>query len=97
MRWLLSTLFVVLVSLQYLLWVDDGGMRKTWRLEAALANTTIENITKVDRNNALEAEVRDLKTGLAAVEERARTELGMIGKAETFYLITRSANASTHP
>jgi cell division protein FtsB len=58
-----------------------------WRLEAEVARRTEDNARLATRNSALEAEVRDLKQGLAAAEERARTELGMIRAGETFYQI----------
>jgi cell division protein FtsB len=73
-------------------------MRALWRLEQEVAARTRENEQKAARNAALEGEVVDLKQGLAAVEEKARTELGMVGADETFYLVTlqpRHASSST--
>ena len=87
MRVLLATFVCALVVLQYRLWLSDDGMREVWRLRDAVAERTQENRMQAARNAALEAEVRDLKQGLAAVEERARTELGMIGPKETFFQI----------
>ena len=92
MRTLIATLVFVLLVLQYQLWLSENAMRATWGLEAAVTTRTLENEQKADRNAALEAEVLDLKQGLAAVEERARSELGMIGENETFYLVTVPAN-----
>jgi cell division protein FtsB len=63
-----------------------------WRLEAEVARRSEDNARLAARNAALEAEVRDLKQGLAAAEERARTDLGMIQAGETFYQI-----APAHP
>lgn len=80
-------LVVVLALLQARLWVSNGGLREVWRLEADVSRRTDENNRLEARNSALEAEVRDLKQGLAAAEERARTELGMIHAGETFYQI----------
>ena len=91
MRALIFSLTFVLVVLQYQLWLAESGLRATWALQDAVEATTSENEAKAARNAALEAEVRDLRAGTSAVEERARTELGMIGPNETFYLITRSA------
>jgi len=62
-------------------------MQDVWRLEKAVAEQREENRILRQRNSSLEAEVRDLKEGLEAVEERARTELGMIGEDETFYQV----------
>jgi cell division protein FtsB len=87
MRFLMIALAVVLVLLQARLWVSNGGLREVWRLEAEVTRRTEDNARLAKRNSALEAEVRDLKQGLAAAEERARTELGMIRSGETFYQI----------
>jgi cell division protein FtsB len=88
MRFLMVVLVVVLALLQARLWLSNGGLREMWRLEAEVARRTDDNARLVARNSALEAEVLDLKQGLAAAEERARTELGMIENHETFYQIT---------
>jgi cell division protein FtsB len=87
MRWAWVLLLPLLVGLQYRLWLGDGGLRAQWRLEAVVAEQALENEGLRERNEALEAEVRDLKTGLAAVEERARSELGMIKDGEVFYQV----------
>jgi cell division protein FtsB len=84
-------LLVVLALLQARLWVSNGGLREVWRLEAEVARRTEDNNRLAARNSALEAEVLDLKQGLAAAEERARTELGMIHSGETFYQIAPAA------
>jgi cell division protein FtsB len=87
MKALIAILIVLLLILQYTLWFGDGNMREVWRLQAAIEQQKKENEKLRERNTALEAEVQDLKKGLAAVEERARSELGMIKKGETFYQI----------
>ncbi len=87
MRVLLISFVCALVLLQYRLWLSDDGMREVWRLRDAVEQRTEENRVQAARNAALEAEVQDLKEGLAAVEERARNELGMIGPQETFFQI----------
>jgi cell division protein FtsB len=89
MRLLILSLSMVLLVLQYQLWLADSGLRATWGLEDAVEARTRENEAKAERNATLEADVLDLKQGRAAVEERARSELGMIGHNETFYLVTR--------
>jgi cell division protein FtsB len=98
MRLLNLSLTCIVLVLQYQLWLADSGMRATWGLAAAVTARTLENEQKAARNAALEAEVLDLRQGLAAVEELARSDLGMIGADETFYLVTRPtgrASAST--
>jgi cell division protein FtsB len=87
MRFLIVVLVALLATLQLKLWLSDGGMREVWRLEAEVGRRTAENDRLAARNAALEGEVRDLKHGLAAAEERARTELGMVKSGETFYQI----------
>ena len=87
MKALIVILVVLLLVLQYKLWFGDGNMREVWRLQAAIEEQKKENETLRERNTALEAEVLDLKQGLEAIEERARNELGMIKKGETFYQI----------
>lgn len=82
---------VLLVSLlalvQFRLWVGDESLAEVWRLRQAIDHQTAENALLQSRNQRLEAEVRDLKTGLEAVEERARLELGMIRKDEIYFQI----------
>ena len=91
MRVLIVVLAVVLVLLQARLWLSNGGLREVWRLESEVARRAEDNERLAARNSALEAEVLDLKQGLAAAEERARTELGMIRSGETFYQIAPAA------
>ena len=87
MRVLIGILFAALVLLQCRLWLSDDGLREVWRLSAEVERRTEENGRLAVRNAALDAEVRDLKQGMAAAEERARSELGMIQEGETFYQI----------
>lgn len=87
LRWLLVILGSVAVLLQAQLWLSDGGYRKTIKLRSAVADQRFMNQQLRDRNAALDAEVINLKQGLEAAEERARTDLGMIGHKETFYQV----------
>jgi len=90
MKALITIFIMLLLVLQFKLWFGDGNMREVWRLQTAIEDQKSENEKLRERNVALEAEVRDLKQGLEAVEERARSELGMIKKDETFYQIVES-------
>ena len=90
-------LLIVLVLLQVKLWVGDGGWREVEQLEASVATQRSENRKLEQRNAALEAEVDDLKRGQAAVEERARAELGMIKPGETFYRVVEPTPAPPPP
>jgi cell division protein FtsB len=78
-------LATLLVALQYPLWIGKGSWLRVWELDRSLAQQKETNAKLKARNDALDAEVRDLKQGLDAVEERARLELGMIKKDEVFY------------
>ena len=91
MRIFAIILGVCLVMLQYRLWVSDQGRREIWRLDQAVDAQKAANVEQRDRNRQLLAEVTDLKVGLAALEERARSELGMVGNNETFYQIVTPA------
>jgi cell division protein FtsB len=87
MKWLASTLAVVVLLLQYRLWLSSDGVSELRRLAAAVEAQKAENAELEARNLQLVAEVQDLKGGDAAIEERARSELGMIGRNETFYQV----------
>lgn len=86
-RWVALTLLIILASLQYRLWIGASGMREVWRLEEAIEKQRVENASVARRNAELAAEVVDLKEGQEAVEERARSELGMVGSGELFYQV----------
>lgn len=92
MRWISLLLFVLLAGLQISLWVGDGSLAEVKELNNAVAKQKLSNKQLKERNETLAAEVRDLKQGLEAVEERARSELGMIKKEnETFYQIVEQS------
>ncbi len=82
------------LGLQAELWFSDDGYRKTMRLREAVAEQRALNDSLRDRNSSLDAEVINLKQGRDAAEERARADLGMIGKQETFYQVVPVADAS---
>jgi cell division protein FtsB len=77
----------LLLALQYPLWIGKGSWLKVWELDRQVSAHRMANAKLKARNDALDAEVRDLKQGLEAIEERARLELGMIKKDEVFYQI----------
>jgi cell division protein FtsB len=93
MKYLAAALLIVLVLLQYRLWFSDGGMREVSQLRAEIAAQRKENESLRERNRTLAAEVQDLKKGTVAIEERARTDLGMIGKGETFYQVVKDSKS----
>jgi cell division protein FtsB len=87
MKWLVVGLALVILLLQYRIWLSEDGVRDLDRLRRAVAAQRSSNDQLAERNRQLAAEVRDLKTGLAALEERARSDLGMIASHETFYQV----------
>lgn len=87
MKWLAGLLLVIVLGLQYRLWLSGDGVRELARLSEAVERQKAENAELKGRNQQMVAEVADLKAGMAAIEERARSELGMIGRNETFYQV----------
>ena len=87
MRWPVIILVVLLVVLQYPLWLGKGGWLRAWDVERQLEAQKEENRRLEQRNAGLEAEVRDLKAGYEAIEERARFELGLVRPEEVFVQI----------
>ncbi len=84
MRWVFLLLFILFLYLQYSLWIGRGSLPSAWRIQEQISAQKLQNKQLRDRNEALSAEVLDLKEGLAAIEEKARNELGMIKKDEIF-------------
>ena len=91
LRIVLVVLVALLAWLQYRLWFGSGGNREVAALQAQVEAQARQNDGLRDRNAALAAEVADLKSGEAAIEERARAELGMIRPGETFYRVVDHA------
>ncbi|NIM68896.1 MAG: cell division protein FtsB [Xanthomonadales bacterium] len=87
MRWLIAALLLVLVFLQFRLWFGEGGVTEVARLEERVQQQSTENESLRERNAELRAEVEDLRERLDAVEERARSELGLIRDDEEFYQV----------
>ena len=95
MRYLVITLLVILALLQYRLWFSPGGLTDVNELEQTKQELSDENDQLRERNASLAAEVIDLQHGLEAVEERARSEMGMIKSNEVFYQIIDDPDRST--
>lgn len=87
MKILISSLGILVILLQYQLWLGEDSVRALNLLEDEVHAQQAVNDDLKNRNRLLEIEIIDLKNGLEAVEERARSELGMIGEDEVFYLI----------
>ena len=91
MRWLTLALAALLLLLQYPLWLGKGGWLRVWEYDRQLVQQKEANRKLETRNGGLDAEVRDLKQGYEAIEERARFELGMIKQDEVFVQIPERA------
>ena len=87
MKWFAAALASVLLLLQYRLWISGDGLSEVLRLKSAVTAQQVDNLRLSERNRQLSAEVHDLKQGYVALEERARTDLGMIASNETFFQV----------
>lgn len=87
-----AILILMIVGLQFRLWVGEGSLAETAALEERVGKAGNENLIKSNRNRILRAEIIELKNGLDSIEERARSELGMIKTGETFYLLVDESN-----
>jgi cell division protein FtsB len=96
MKWLAAALAAAVILLQYRVWLSENGVREVERLRHAVASQRADNDQLAERNRQLAAEVRDLKTGMDALEERARSDLGMIARNETFYQVVPPRPADPH-
>jgi len=87
MRLLALVLVILIAALQWPLWLGKGGWLRVWELDRQVKAQRESNDLLRARNAALDAEVRDLKTGYAAIEERARSDLGTVKQDEVFFEI----------
>ena len=87
MKILTLILGLLVVAIQYPLWLGKGSWTRVWELDRQLVAQRGSNAEMKRRNEAMDAEVRDLKEGSEAIEERARMELGMIRRDEVFYQV----------
>ena len=95
LRWTCLVLLVLLLALQVHLWAGQGGLRELWRIEQRVEGQKDANARLKKRNDKLSAEVEDLKQGSEAIEERARSELGLLRPGETFYrVVDQNADGS---
>ena len=88
---------LAVVLLQGRLWLSEQGMHEVTHLQAAIDAQAGANRGQRDRNRQLAAEVNNLKVGLSAIEERARSELGMVGRSETFFQVVKARPSATVP
>ena len=91
MKLLWSVMLLILIGLQYRLWIGSGSFAEVWRLEEKIEQQVAKNKLLENRNMRLNEEVLDLKRGYDAIEERARFDLGMIKEGETFYMVVTSS------
>ncbi len=89
MKWMIALLLIVITALQYRLWVGEGSLADVARLEREIHRQQAENDQLRERNRVLAVEVDNLKNGLDSIEERARNDIGMIKKGETFFMVLK--------
>jgi len=97
MKGFAAALGLAMLLLQYRLWFSGDGVSEVLRMKAAVSAQAGENQRLSERNLRLSAEVRDLKQGFVALEERARTDLGMIGSNETFFQVVPGESRAPDP
>lgn len=97
MRLFTLALIALLTLIQYPLWLGKGGWLRVWEVDRQLAHQLKANERLVERNRALEGEVRDLRQGTGAIEERARYELGMMRPDEIFVQAADAGAVSAAP
>ena len=95
MKIIALVLLVLLLWLQYKIWLQDGGIPEVLQLQQEVEQVKTEAQQLQDRNLSLDAEVKDLKKGLDAIEERARSEMGMIKEGEVYYQVIEPKDNST--
>jgi cell division protein FtsB len=95
LRWLLLTLLFLLGVMQYRLWFAEGSFAEQHRLELQVEEQTRFNTELQARNAVLEREVLELQTGKKGVEQRAREQLGLVRKGETFYQIVDTPDSAS--
>jgi cell division protein FtsB len=97
MRWLTLFLVVLILALQYPLWLGKGSWLRVWEVDRELTNQKDVSQKLKARNASLDADVRDLKQGYEAIEERARSELGMVKRDEIFFQVLEDNRQSPKP
>jgi cell division protein FtsB len=97
MKWVIVVLAALVLMLQYRIWLSPDGTREVMQLSDAVELQATENKRLVERNRQLGAEVRDLKQDFQALEERARSELGLISASETYYQVLPSSASPVQP
>lgn len=93
MKIIAFVLLFLLIWLQYKIWLQDGGIPEVIQLQQEVGEVKTEVQQLQERNLSLDAEVKDLKKGLDAIEERARSEMGMIKKGEVYYQVIEPKQA----
>jgi cell division protein FtsB len=96
MKWLALGLATLLVLIQHPLWLGKGGWLRVWEVDQQIVAQRATNARLKARNDALEAEVSDLKQGREAIEERARSELGMVRQDEMFFQVLGDPPRAPH-
>ncbi len=92
-RWLIAGLLLVIIAVQGRLWIGEGSLAQVNDLQARVVQVRVENSVREQRNRILRAEIIELKSGLESIEEKARSEFGLIKQGETFFLLVDETKA----
>lgn len=92
-HWLIAGLALVVIALQGRLWIGEGSLAQVNSLQTRVAQMRVENGIREQRNRILRAETIELKRGLESIEEKARSEFGLIKQGETFFLLVDETKA----
>lgn len=97
-KWaIVMTLVLLLIGLQYRLWIAEGGLAYRAQLQREIDRQRAENERLQERNRIIALEVQELKSGHASIEERAREQMGMIRQGEIFFMVVEPTTATTAP
>lgn len=97
-KWVIvMTLVLLLIGLQYRLWIAEGGLAYRAQLQREIDRQRAENERLQERNRIIALEVQELKSGHASIEERAREQMGMIRQGEIFFMVVEPTTATTAP
>jgi cell division protein FtsB len=97
MKWLGAALLLVILGTQYRLWLSDSGIHEIGQLQQSISEQQARNDRLAERNRQMAEEVRDLKQGTAAIEERARSDLGLINADENYYQVITTPGGTAAP
>lgn len=97
MKWIVAILILIILGLQYRFWFGEGSLEQIAELEREIEKQKVENASLQERNDLLLSQIRELKQGTEGLEEKARQDMGMVKKGETFYYVTEAPEKKAAP